>query len=201
MDETDSGLDIDALKVVSEGINNIKAQRPDMTVLLITHYQRMLNYIKPDYVHVMVDGRIIRSGGPELALELEEKGYDWVREPARSTAATPLPARVSAIGDGRGRDEEHRPVAWLCTIADLPIANREVSCQTTNSRPVGARRIQVRLPRRGGVRTSPKGADEEIVREISEQKGEPEWMLKYRLKALKHARSGPGPPGAATSRT
>jgi Fe-S cluster assembly ATP-binding protein len=79
MDETDSGLDIDALKVVSQGINNIKAQRSDMTVLLITHYQRMLNYIKPDYVHVMVDGRIIRSGGPELALELEERGYDWVR--------------------------------------------------------------------------------------------------------------------------
>jgi Fe-S cluster assembly ATP-binding protein len=82
MDETDSGLDIDALKIVSQGINNIKAERPDMTVLLITHYQRMLNYIKPDYVHVMVDGRIIRSGGPELAHELEEKGYDWTRETA-----------------------------------------------------------------------------------------------------------------------
>jgi Fe-S cluster assembly ATP-binding protein len=79
MDETDSGLDIDALKVVSRGINKIKGQRPEMTVLLITHYQRMLNYIKPDFVHVMVGGRILRSGGPELALELEEKGYDWVR--------------------------------------------------------------------------------------------------------------------------
>jgi len=79
MDETDSGLDIDALKVVSEGINTIKQQRSDMTLLLITHYQRMLNYIKPDYVHVMVEGRIIRSGGPELALELEERGYDWLR--------------------------------------------------------------------------------------------------------------------------
>jgi Fe-S cluster assembly ATP-binding protein len=82
MDETDSGLDIDALKVVSESVNKIMAQRPETTLLLITHYQRMLNYIKPDYVHVMVDGRIIRSGGPELALELEEKGYDWVREGA-----------------------------------------------------------------------------------------------------------------------
>ncbi|CAN5752520.1 Fe-S cluster assembly ATPase SufC [soil metagenome] len=80
MDETDSGLDIDALKIVSNGINKIKEQRPGTTVLLITHYQRMLNYIKPDYVHVMVGGRIIRSGGPELALELEERGYDWVRE-------------------------------------------------------------------------------------------------------------------------
>ncbi len=81
MDETDSGLDIDALKVVSAGINKIKSQHSDnMAVLLITHYQRMLNYITPDHVHVMVDGRIVRSGGKELALELEEKGYDWVKE-------------------------------------------------------------------------------------------------------------------------
>ena len=81
MDETDSGLDIDALRVVSAGINRIKQQHAtDMAILLITHYQRMLNYVKPDFVHVMVDGRIIRSGGPELALELEEKGYEWVRE-------------------------------------------------------------------------------------------------------------------------
>lgn len=81
MDETDSGLDIDALKVVSSGINKIKSQHEtDMAVLLITHYQRMLNYVKPDFVHVMVEGRIIRSGGPELALELEQKGYEWARE-------------------------------------------------------------------------------------------------------------------------
>jgi Fe-S cluster assembly ATP-binding protein len=82
MDETDSGLDIDALKIVTSGINSIKAERQDMAVLLITHYQRMLNYITPNVVHVMVEGRIIRSGGPELALELEEKGYDWLREGA-----------------------------------------------------------------------------------------------------------------------
>jgi Fe-S cluster assembly ATP-binding protein len=80
MDETDSGLDIDALKIVTSGINKIKDERRDMAVLLITHYQRMLNYITPDRVHVMVEGRIIRSGGPELALELEERGYDWLRE-------------------------------------------------------------------------------------------------------------------------
>jgi Fe-S cluster assembly ATP-binding protein len=80
MDETDSGLDIDALKIVTAGINKIKAERPDTAVLLITHYQRMLNYITPDRVHVMVDGRILMSGGAELALELEERGYDWVRE-------------------------------------------------------------------------------------------------------------------------
>ena len=79
MDETDSGLDIDALKVVTAGINRIKAERGDMSVLLITHYQRMLNFITPDRVHVMVAGRIVRSGGPELAHELEEKGYDWVK--------------------------------------------------------------------------------------------------------------------------
>jgi Fe-S cluster assembly ATP-binding protein len=80
MDETDSGLDIDALKIVTSGINRIKDERRDMAVLLITHYQRMLNYITPDRVHVMVEGRIIRSGGAELALELEERGYDWLRE-------------------------------------------------------------------------------------------------------------------------
>jgi Fe-S cluster assembly ATP-binding protein len=78
MDETDSGLDIDALKVVSKGVNTLTEENPKMTVLLITHYQRLLNYIKPDFVHVMVDGKIVRSGGPEVALELEEQGYsDW----------------------------------------------------------------------------------------------------------------------------
>jgi Fe-S cluster assembly ATP-binding protein len=80
MDETDSGLDIDALKIVSAGINEVKTKKPEMGVLLITHYQRMLNYVTPDFVHVMLSGRIIRSGGAELALELEEKGYEWTRE-------------------------------------------------------------------------------------------------------------------------
>jgi len=75
MDETDSGLDIDALKIVAEGVNKLKAEDPEMSVLLITHYQRLLDYIKPDHVHVMVDGRIVRSGGPEVALELEASGY------------------------------------------------------------------------------------------------------------------------------
>jgi Fe-S cluster assembly ATP-binding protein len=77
LDETDSGLDIDALKVVSNGINSVASDKNGM--LLVTHYQRMLNYVKPDQVHVMMDGQIVRSGGPELALELEEKGYDWIR--------------------------------------------------------------------------------------------------------------------------
>jgi Fe-S cluster assembly ATP-binding protein len=78
MDETDSGLDIDALRVVADGVNALAG--PDLGVLLITHYQRILNYIKPHFVHVMVDGRIVLSGGPELALELESRGYDFVRE-------------------------------------------------------------------------------------------------------------------------
>jgi Fe-S cluster assembly ATP-binding protein len=78
LDETDSGLDIDALRVVSEGVNALAG--PELGVLLITHYQRILNYIKPHFVHVLVDGRIVKSGGPELAHELEKQGYDWVRE-------------------------------------------------------------------------------------------------------------------------
>ena len=80
MDETDSGLDIDALRVVANGVITVKEQNPTMGVLVITHYQRLLNYIKPDYVHVLMDGQIVREGGPELALELEEKGYALIRE-------------------------------------------------------------------------------------------------------------------------
>jgi Fe-S cluster assembly ATP-binding protein len=80
MDETDSGLDIDALKIVAQGVNKLTEEDPDMAVLLITHYQRMLDYIKPDHVHVMVDGRIVQSGGPEVALALEEEGYKSWRE-------------------------------------------------------------------------------------------------------------------------
>lgn len=76
LDETDSGLDIDALRIVANGVNKLK--RPDNAQLLITHYQRLLNYIVPDYVHVLFDGRIVRSGGRQLALELEEKGYEWL---------------------------------------------------------------------------------------------------------------------------
>jgi Fe-S cluster assembly ATP-binding protein len=77
LDETDSGLDIDALRAVSEGVNRLAG--PNMGILLITHYQRLLNYIKPQFVHVLLNGRIVESGGPELALALEEKGYDFIR--------------------------------------------------------------------------------------------------------------------------
>ena len=77
LDETDSGLDIDSMKIVADGVNKLK--RKDNAILLITHYQRLLNYITPDFVHIMQDGKIIRSSGKELALQVEEKGYDWLR--------------------------------------------------------------------------------------------------------------------------
>jgi Fe-S cluster assembly ATP-binding protein len=78
LDETDSGLDIDALRVVADGVNAVK-KKTGMGVLVVTHYQRLLNYITPDVVHVMVDGKIVKSGGAELALQVEEKGYEWVK--------------------------------------------------------------------------------------------------------------------------
>ena len=78
LDETDSGLDIDALRIVASGVNSFRS--PSNAIILVTHYQRILNYISPDRVHVLMDGRIVRSGGRELALELEEKGYDWIEE-------------------------------------------------------------------------------------------------------------------------
>jgi Fe-S cluster assembly ATP-binding protein len=80
MDETDSGLDIDALKVVASGANSLRG--PDRAILMVTHYQRLLDYIQPDYVHVMLDGRIVKTGNKDLALELEARGYDWVEDEA-----------------------------------------------------------------------------------------------------------------------
>jgi Fe-S cluster assembly ATP-binding protein len=85
LDETDSGLDIDALRVVSDGVNALRG--PELGVLVITHYQRILNYIKPEYVHIMMGGRIVESGGADLAQHLEEHGYDWVREKYESVIA------------------------------------------------------------------------------------------------------------------
>jgi Fe-S cluster assembly ATP-binding protein len=78
LDETDSGLDIDALRIVADGINKLRSK--DKAIIAVTHYQRLLNYVIPDYVHVLIDGRIVKSGDKDLALELEERGYDWVRE-------------------------------------------------------------------------------------------------------------------------
>ena len=85
MDETDSGLDIDALRIVSEGVNALHG--PNLGTLVITHYQRILNYIKPDHVHIMLAGHIVESGGAELALHLEEHGYDWIREKTEAMAS------------------------------------------------------------------------------------------------------------------
>ena len=85
LDETDSGLDIDAMKTVAEGVNAMRS--PDRAIVVVTHYQRLLNYIVPDRVHVLTDLRIARSGGKELALELEEKGYGWLDEPEVASAA------------------------------------------------------------------------------------------------------------------
>jgi Fe-S cluster assembly ATP-binding protein len=84
LDETDSGLDIDALEVVANGINGLRSR--DRAIVLVTHYQRLLNYIKPDVVHVLAHGRILKSGGPELALELEQRGYGWVEQEATAAA-------------------------------------------------------------------------------------------------------------------
>jgi len=78
LDETDSGLDIDALRIVAKGVNSLKS--PENASIVITHYQRLLDHIVPDFVHVLYDGKIVKTGGKELALELEEKGYDWIKE-------------------------------------------------------------------------------------------------------------------------
>jgi Fe-S cluster assembly ATP-binding protein len=85
LDETDSGLDIDALRIVAQGVNTLR--RPDNATIVVTHYQRLLNYIVPDYVHVLYEGRIVKSGGKELALELEAKGYDWIEEERATVGA------------------------------------------------------------------------------------------------------------------
>ncbi len=85
LDETDSGLDIDALRIVANGVNRLHTD--DNAIILVTHYQRLLDYIQPDFVHVLLDGRIVKSGGKELALELEQRGYDWIREEVEAKAA------------------------------------------------------------------------------------------------------------------
>ena len=91
LDETDSGLDIDALRIVAEGVNQLRTK--DNAIILVTHYQRLLNYIVPDFVHVLASGRIVREGGRELALELEEKGYDWIKNVSKA-GATPASTQV-----------------------------------------------------------------------------------------------------------
>jgi Fe-S cluster assembly ATP-binding protein len=88
LDETDSGLDIDALRIVAAGVNEVRAARPEMGTLVITHYQRLLTYLEPDVVHILVDGRIVESGGPDLAERLEHEGFaPWLATPATASAA------------------------------------------------------------------------------------------------------------------
>jgi Fe-S cluster assembly ATP-binding protein len=94
LDETDSGLDIDALRVVSGGVN--KLRNPENAIILVTHYQRLLNYIVPDFVHVLAGGRIVKEGGKELALELEEKGYDWIKTAAKAGNAIVAPQQQAS---------------------------------------------------------------------------------------------------------
>ena len=84
LDETDSGLDIDALQIVARGVNKLKTENPDRSYIVITHYQRLLDYIVPDVVHIMIDGKIVKSGPKELAFEMEEKGYNWIKEELRA---------------------------------------------------------------------------------------------------------------------
>ena len=98
LDETDSGLDIDALRNVAEGINATLS--PEMGVLMITHYQRMLNYVKPQFVHVLLDGRIVMSGGEELSRQLEANGYDWVREQVGLPTGTTDEAVPEPVAEG-----------------------------------------------------------------------------------------------------
>jgi Fe-S cluster assembly ATP-binding protein len=95
LDETDSGLDIDALQVVSKGVNALRS--PDRAIIVVTHYQRLLNYIVPDFVHVLSGGRIVKSGGKELALELEQRGYGWI-DADRADAASNADRSLSAAG-------------------------------------------------------------------------------------------------------
>ena len=116
LDETDSGLDIDALRIVAEGVNAMRA--PDRSMLVITHYQRLLDHIRPDRVHVLAGGRIVASGGPELALELEARGYDQVRERrmslARAIATGDLDRAAVPARRGLALDRSARPDRGFC---------------------------------------------------------------------------------------
>ena len=122
LDETDSGLDIDALKTVAHGVNSLRG--PDLGILLITHYQRLLNYIVPDHVHVMVAGRIVRSGRKELALELEERGYDWARD--------------GAANQHLGNNGEQSTMKTETSAVDIDRNNGDFSYPEAHARDAGA---------------------------------------------------------------
>jgi ABC-type multidrug transport system ATPase subunit len=100
LDETDSGLDIDALRIVANGVNKLRT--PERSFIVVTHYQRLLDYIVPDYVHVLYNGRIVKTGTKELALELEEKGYDWIKSDAQNAASAVCPEVKRNLFRSRG---------------------------------------------------------------------------------------------------
>src|SRR5215204_1363050 len=162
MDETDSGLDIDALQVVARGVNELRG--PEFSAVIITHYQRILRYIEPDHVHVMLDGLIVTSGDKELAEELEDKGYDWVRQ---------------EFGSAAQRQELRR--------------RRMPEDQTIQELGLGEYKYGFSDPEEYFFKTPRKGIDEEIVAMISMRKNEPEWMLEFRLNALRSFQEKPVP--------
>ena len=164
LDETDSGLDIDALRVVSEGVNALAG--PEMGMLLITHYQRLLNHIKPHFVHIMMDGRIVKEGGPELAHELEAKGYETLRA---EFAAASRPQR--------GQGAESNGCRTTGTKAQVDIGEYQYGFHDKEDYFFKSKR----------------GLIGETVLEISKMKGEPEWMLEFRLKAYDHFLKRPMP--------
>src|SRR5690606_1662958 len=130
LDETDSGLDIDALRVVADGVN--KLRRPDNATILVTHYQRLLNHIVPDYVHVLAARRIVKSGGKELALELEERGYDWITDGAGAAAWPPFHS---------SRNCSRPPRPWVASPAGSPTAG---ASRARGLRPTASRRSATR---------------------------------------------------------
>src|SRR5215210_6386387 len=124
MDETDSGLDIDALQVVSKGVNELRG--PEFSAVIITHYQRILRYIEPDHVHVMLDGSIVTSGGKDLALQLEDKGYDWVRQEFGSAAQS-----------SQGRDPKCQKTRAFRSLGSTSTSSDSTTPRTTSSGPPG----------------------------------------------------------------
>jgi ABC-type multidrug transport system ATPase subunit len=150
LDETDSGLDIDALRIVANGVNKLK--RPDNATILVTHYQRLLNYIVPDFVHVLAGGRIVKSGGKELALELEAKGYEWLLEPVAVTSV----ARQRIAISSSARSTAEGP-AWLPTLRAAGVralrrngfpTTRDEDWHFTNGPPDRRAHVQVPCGRR-----------------------------------------------------
>ena len=175
LDETDSGLDIDALKVVAGGVNELVG--PSMGALVITHYKRILNYIQPDHVHVFVDGRIVESGGPELADKLEESGYEEWGVSTNGSAADRrgrLMAQIEDDSEWQARRERDRPRDRLRLRGQVRLPQLATRPRTTSSSPG-------------------RGLSHELVEMISEHKNEPDWMRKFRHNSLDYFNARPLP--------